>query len=311
MKKVSLKTILGLVVLATCTAVSVGQGHVWVYVDMNPAVPGYQPFIIIPPPMSIVSYHDVGFWIFSDGHAPLYTIGDPLSGLLAKGIAFGHMKPTTPNYGVCDYIEPGGSAPINPGNTGYVLDDRRVDKAFNGPEIQYLEWGTDRPVEIPMEPMDPVWKARIRLVAAGAGDIYDFYIADRVAIARPGRNGVFGAFRPFGLDSGGDSVRDFTATIYGIDVDVPVPVPPAAYKVDFRDGRDIGGPARIIVSDFGDANGDGQVNRADLEALLLAVTDPAAYAEKYPQCSRDLCDVNRDGQVDALDAEALLTQMSD
>jgi hypothetical protein len=38
-----------------------------------------------------------------------------------------------------------------------------------------------------------------------------------------------------------------------------------------------------------------------VDAFVLALTDPAAYAAAHPGCNIMLADINADGRVDALD----------
>jgi outer membrane protein assembly factor BamB len=61
---------------------------------------------------------------------------------------------------------------------------------------------------------------------------------------------------------------------------------------------------------LGDLNCDGQIDAFDIDPFVLALTDPAGYALKYPQCAIETADVNGDGNVDAFDIDpfvALLT----
>jgi len=53
----------------------------------------------------------------------------------------------------------------------------------------------------------------------------------------------------------------------------------------------------------GDLNCDGVVNNFDIDPFVLALTDPAGYAQKYPDCDRMLADINRDGVVDNFDID--------
>lgn len=53
----------------------------------------------------------------------------------------------------------------------------------------------------------------------------------------------------------------------------------------------------------GDLNCDGAVNNFDIDAFVLALVNPAAYAAQYPNCDRDLADVNNDGSVDNFDID--------
>ncbi|MGD8451882.1 MAG: right-handed parallel beta-helix repeat-containing protein [Phycisphaerae bacterium] len=52
---------------------------------------------------------------------------------------------------------------------------------------------------------------------------------------------------------------------------------------------------------FGDLNCDGAVDNFDLSAVVLALTNPQAYAATYPHCSAILADINHDGAIDNFD----------
>jgi lysophospholipase L1-like esterase len=60
----------------------------------------------------------------------------------------------------------------------------------------------------------------------------------------------------------------------------------------------------------GDLNCDGAVNAFDIEGLVLALLDPAGYAQRYPTCDLNLADLNGDGAVDAFDIEPFIELMS-
>lgn len=51
----------------------------------------------------------------------------------------------------------------------------------------------------------------------------------------------------------------------------------------------------------GDLNCDNVVNVSDIEAFVLALIDPDAYAVEHPICQITLADVNQDGNIDGLD----------
>jgi len=53
----------------------------------------------------------------------------------------------------------------------------------------------------------------------------------------------------------------------------------------------------------GDLNCDGVVNNFDIDPFVLALTDPAGYAQKFPSCDRMLADINGDGVVDNFDID--------
>lgn len=51
----------------------------------------------------------------------------------------------------------------------------------------------------------------------------------------------------------------------------------------------------------GDVNCDDAINNFDVDAFVLAVTDPQSYAQQYPDCPPLLADVNYDGAVNNFD----------
>ncbi len=57
-------------------------------------------------------------------------------------------------------------------------------------------------------------------------------------------------------------------------------------------------------SGFGDLNGDIVVDMFDIDPSVPALTEPAAYAEAYPDGERELADCNGDGFIDFFDVEA-------
>ena len=61
---------------------------------------------------------------------------------------------------------------------------------------------------------------------------------------------------------------------------------------------------------FGDLNCDGSLNSLDIDAFVLALTDPPGYATAYPDCDVDLADCDANGSINSLDIDpfvALLT----
>lgn len=58
--------------------------------------------------------------------------------------------------------------------------------------------------------------------------------------------------------------------------------------------------------DRGDLNCDGAVNAFDIEPFLLAMNDPAGYAEMFDVCDTVMGDFDQSGIVDQLDIEAFL-----
>ncbi len=61
-----------------------------------------------------------------------------------------------------------------------------------------------------------------------------------------------------------------------------------------------------FVYPIGDMNCDGVVNFFDIDAFVLAVTDPAAYAAAYPDCDIMLADCNGDGTVNFFDIDCFV-----
>ncbi|MCG3125361.1 MAG: hypothetical protein CHACPFDD_00179 [Phycisphaerae bacterium] len=60
---------------------------------------------------------------------------------------------------------------------------------------------------------------------------------------------------------------------------------------------------RNITRLVGDLNCDGSTNGFDVDAFVLALTDPAAYAAAYPNCDIRSGDVNADGTVNGFDVD--------
>jgi hypothetical protein len=61
---------------------------------------------------------------------------------------------------------------------------------------------------------------------------------------------------------------------------------------------------------YGDLNCDGTLDFDDINAFLLALTNPVAYVLAYPQCDYYLGDCNGDGQVDFDDINAFVALLS-
>jgi photosystem II stability/assembly factor-like uncharacterized protein len=61
----------------------------------------------------------------------------------------------------------------------------------------------------------------------------------------------------------------------------------------------------------GDMNGDGLVNFGDINPFVLALSDPAAYAQQYPQLDPDLSgDMNGDGRLNLTDINGFVALLS-
>jgi hypothetical protein len=72
--------------------------------------------------------------------------------------------------------------------------------------------------------------------------------------------------------------------------------------------RDLAALAEYAV--LGDMNGDGVVDRYDLDAFVLATVDPEGYADRYPDLDRlRRGDMNGDGVIDELDIEPFVERL--
>jgi len=68
----------------------------------------------------------------------------------------------------------------------------------------------------------------------------------------------------------------------------------------------------VVIAELllGDLNCDDAVNNFDIDAFVLALTDPAGYKAAYPDCERDLGDINGDGVVDNFDIDPFVECLS-
>jgi hypothetical protein len=66
----------------------------------------------------------------------------------------------------------------------------------------------------------------------------------------------------------------------------------------------------ILWYALGDLNCDGVVNNFDIDPFVLALSDPAGYAQRYPDCDRMLADCNGDGVVDNFDIDPFVKLLS-
>ncbi len=60
----------------------------------------------------------------------------------------------------------------------------------------------------------------------------------------------------------------------------------------------------------GDLNCDGQINNADIDPFVLAITDPATYGTLYPECDINYGDCNDDGLVNNADIDSFVALLS-
>ncbi len=242
---------------------------VQVVVDMDATTPGVQSSVAVSQCTTVLE--DVAVYIIDPiGQRQVWAIG--YLGGLDRGIALGHTPGD--NAGTLTSMAGTPGTPVNPAAANWVDHAPQLDPGFAGPEVQYFEFGAENPALIPAEPGAPVFTVAITLRNPQIGDRFDIYLLDQVSVWTAGANGAFCTTDAYALDSGGDAVPDDTAGLYGIDADVPIAPPAAAYWVDYIDGPPGGGPAVIeVVAMAADLNGDGGVGAADL-ALLLGAWGP-------------------------------------
>ncbi|TWT44255.1 hypothetical protein RAS1_06650 [Phycisphaerae bacterium RAS1] len=70
------------------------------------------------------------------------------------------------------------------------------------------------------------------------------------------------------------------------------------------------GAYELIVPRLADMNCDGWSDIRDINPFILAVTNPVAYAQAYPDCSYLLGDMNSDGVVDVLDINPFVQRLA-
>ena len=70
-------------------------------------------------------------------------------------------------------------------------------------------------------------------------------------------------------------------------------------------------PATLTVTALkGDMNCDGMISFADINPFVLALTGPAAYAARYPNCDYSVGDINDDGVVSFADINPFVRLLS-
>lgn len=283
---------------ALVVTAAAGEPPVTVVLDMDPTLPGAQPSVTVPACSGAVT--GVTVRVFDAlGTRQVLSIG--YLGGIDRGIALGHVPDPELNRGCVTGLVAQAVTPLNPGNTAWIVTAPGMDPGFAGPEVQYVEFGAAKPAPIG-DPQAPLFSVTVDLSGALPGDRFRFYLLDKVAVwlGGGGEGGAFSTTGPFlSLDTGGDAVPDGTDSIHGIDPDVPVPVPPAAFLVDYVDGPAPSGPAVIeIVAQPSDLDGDGATGINDLLLLLAA----------WGACDSTPCpgDLDGDGAVAIADLLALL-----
>lgn len=68
---------------------------------------------------------------------------------------------------------------------------------------------------------------------------------------------------------------------------------------------------KFIPNQTGDMNCDGVVNNFDIDAFVLALTDPDAYAELHPACTVDNGDIDGNGQVNNFDIDGFVELLTE
>ncbi len=83
-----------------------------------------------------------------------------------------------------------------------------------------------------------------------------------------------------------------------------------AFRADFVDGASGHFVARIATTALGDLNCDGVVSVGDINAFVLALTDPTSYQVLHSDCDRLAADTNADGRVTVTDINGFLQLLS-
>lgn len=243
---------------------TIGSDAVKVVVDMDAEKPGCQSEIKVRADENITIR--VSVYIFDPrGQAQIWDIG--YLGGLDRGISFGHV-PRFGNAGSVASVTGVLGQPVHPANTGMILEAPGLDPMFVGPEIQYIEVSPTiaKPGVISAQPADAVFHVDITITDGRPRDSFRFFVGDLVALWSRGQ-GSFSTQGALSLDTGGDVDADLTETVAGLDADASVPVPPAAYRVDFVDGPG-GAMIKLGCGPFGDANGDDVVDILDILCVL-------------------------------------------
>jgi hypothetical protein len=234
---------------------------------MDPATPGLQPILVVPPGTTEV--RDLAVYVYDPvGGRSFVNIG--YLGGIDRGIAFGHIPGSNARGTVTSLVGTPAFA-AHPGNTGYT--STAIFRAFAGPETQYIEIGAQTAAPIPASPDRPLFTVDLTMANAEEGDRFLFALCDIIAATGFGQGGIFTTSPGTFWDTGGDAVPDNTPTTFGLDADQPVPVPPAAFYVDFIDG--VSGPAAIIVTSCY-ANCDGSTTPP-----VLNVNDFVCFQQRF------------------------------
>ena len=64
--------------------------------------------------------------------------------------------------------------------------------------------------------------------------------------------------------------------------------------------------ALVSLYPLGDLNCDGVLDNFDIDAFVLALTDPPGYSAAYPACNSLLADCNRDGSASNFDIDVFI-----
>lgn len=139
----------------------------------------------------------------------------------------------------------------------------------------------DKPfvVELPATSPDPAF-----------GTTYTVVTNPREATVSTNQNGAYRLMRPSSTAAGNDS---FT----------------------FRATNSVGQSSIVTVNLVygtldGDLNCDGTVNNFDIDAFVIALTNPTNYAITYPECNRNLADIDHNGAVNNFDIDPFVTLLT-
>jgi hypothetical protein len=88
------------------------------------------------------------------------------------------------------------------------------------------------------------------------------------------------------------------------------------FNADLRNGAGTSiGQAYLVIrlpqtGTPGDLNCDGLVNNFDIDPFVLAISDPAAYAQQFPDCDINNADINDDGNINNFDIDPFVALIS-
>ncbi len=268
-----------------------GAQDIIVALDMDPSQPGIQQSITVPPGTTVVDGVAVYIWDQSGQHTAS-GMGCFICSVRAT-LVMGHFRGEERIIGRVASFDATLGVPALTGLDHFVSSQAPFNP-FGGLGVDYFVNTNLGPQSgmFQTAPTSAQFTTSVSLVNATAGDVYRFYLVDVPAMLG---GGVFHVGTPFAANAGGDAVPDMTPTLQGFDPDPPLPSPPAAFLVDFRDGPVTGGGATIIIDGcYADCDPNGGAGVLDIFDFLC-FQDSFVSGEPYA-CDCDtstgpICDI--------------------